>query len=347
MAKAKKSGGGNSRQWTEEIRTAITKKINDALKEGKRPWVRPWRSDPNCGLPRNIVSKKKYRGINPLLLELASEFYGFRSQWWATYRQWEALDGQVKKRPADVSSGQWGTHIVYWKFLEVVDKDAKTKDGKPKVKKIPLMRTYTVFNLDQVEGENLDKFRPGPMADTKIKVSPDFSVAQKVVEATGAKIVFGGDRACYKLPTGGKWPKHKGGDYIQMPPKGNFADEGEFYDTEFHELAHWSEVRISIDRETLGYAMCELVAEITACYMAAELHLPQSENLDNHTRYLAEWLSKMSNDNAFIFKASTLASTATDFLLNFSGRGDKVTPAKVGEEGEEEGDGKEVERMIA
>ena len=326
------------------MRSEITARIIKALKEGKRPWVRPWRDDPNCGLPRNIVSKKKYRGINPLLLELAADFYGFKSQWWATYRQWEALGGQVKRRPKDVASGAWGTHIVYWKFLEVEDKKAKPgPGGKVKMKKIPMMRTYTVFNLDQVEGEKLDKYRPRPVVNEKMKISPDFSVAQEVVEATGAVIKYGGDSACYKLPTGGKWPKHKGGDYIQMPPKKSFTDEAEFYDTEFHELTHWSEVRIPINRETLGYAMCELVAEISACYMAAELHLPQCDNLDNHTRYLADWLSKMNDDNAFIFKASTLASTATDFLLNFSGRGD--TLPKHEEEGEEEGE--TVERMTA
>jgi len=334
MAKAKKTTKGESKgitQVSHEMRDEITAKIIKALQAGKRPWVRPWASDPNCGLARNIVSKKKYRGINPLLLELSADFYGFRSQWWATYRQFETLGGQVKR-------GMKGTHIVYWKFLLVEDKKAKPgPGGKPKMKKIPMMRTYTVFNLDQVEGEKLNKYRPGPVVNEKMRVSPDFSVAQEVVEATGAKIVYGGDSACYKLPTGGVWPKHTGGDYIRMPHKKSFKDEAEFYDTEFHELTHWSEVRVPINRETLGYAMCELVAEISACYMAAELQLPQCDNLDNHTRYIGDWLTKMKDDNAFIFKASTLASTATDFLLNFSGRGDKL--AKHDEEEGEKGGG--------
>jgi len=56
-----------------DIRFTITAKIVDGLKADKRPWVRTWSSDPNCGSPQNVFSKQPYRGINPLVLSLASD----------------------------------------------------------------------------------------------------------------------------------------------------------------------------------------------------------------------------------------------------------------------------------
>ena len=87
-----------------EIREKITNEIVAALQAGTPPWHRPWVNDKNAGFPANVVSKKRYSGINPLLLELAGRKYGLKSKWWATYRQWQQLGGQVKKRPEDVAS---------------------------------------------------------------------------------------------------------------------------------------------------------------------------------------------------------------------------------------------------
>ena len=159
------------------------------------------------------------------------------------------------------------------------------------------------------------------------------------MKATGADIRHKGDKASYKLPLGGKWPNHKSGDYIQIPPMSRFTDLSEYFDTIFHELAHWSEPRIEIDRETLGYAMCELIAEITACYIATDLHLPQHEDIKNHTSYLKSWLEKMGDDPNFIFKASSQASKTADHILSFSCRGE------YGSHNEEEGS--EIERASA
>jgi len=75
-----------------EIRQAITNQIVEALqKGGLPPWRQSWCNDPNCGQPANITSQKTYRGINPLLLQIASMRHGFKTRWWATYRQWDTL----------------------------------------------------------------------------------------------------------------------------------------------------------------------------------------------------------------------------------------------------------------
>lgn len=342
MAKRTKKKATAPKRSQDELRSQITQKIIDALEDGKRPWVCPWRKDPNCGFPVSVISKKHYRGINVLLLEVANMIHGFRSKWWGTYKQWQERGGQVQARPKNVQPGEWGTEIVFWKWLRITDDKDLDSKGKPKVKKIPMLRTYTVFNLDQVDtidkesrqGKNLDSLRPAPEeeSDTPLKLDADWTEAKGVIDATGADIRYKGSRAFYKRPSGGEWPKHKNGDYIQMPPLSKFPAVGEFFDTAFHELAHWTEVRLKWDHEKESYAMGELVAEITACYMAGFLGLPQSDDLTNHTRYLKSWLEGMKGDSRFIIQASAQASKATDYLLHFCGKAENPLTRKYDDE---------------
>ncbi len=48
-----------------DIYAIVTEKVINLLESGVVPWRRPWTP---AGLPRNLVSKKPYRGINHFLL---------------------------------------------------------------------------------------------------------------------------------------------------------------------------------------------------------------------------------------------------------------------------------------
>ena len=61
--------------------------------------------------------------------------------------------------------------------------------------------------------------------------------------------------------------------------------------------------------------MGELIAELGSVLLMAELGLPVTENLNNHAAYLRNWLKGMKDDPKFIFKASSQASKAVDWLL--------------------------------
>ena len=91
-----------------EIREEITNQIVAALEAGVPPWRKPWSNHSNSGAPTNASTKRRYSGVNPMVLELASSRHGFRSKYWATFRQWQSLGGQVKRRPSNVPSGQMG-----------------------------------------------------------------------------------------------------------------------------------------------------------------------------------------------------------------------------------------------
>src|SRR5712692_3298081 len=123
-----------------DIYAIVTEKIINLLESGVVPWRRPWTS---TGLPRNLVSKKPYRGVNVFLLS-ASKYV---SPFWLTIRQANELGGHVRK-------GEESTLIVYWKVDDVKqsteDFDAGETDEK-KTRRRFLLRYYRIWNLEQCE----------------------------------------------------------------------------------------------------------------------------------------------------------------------------------------------------
>ncbi|OAI51724.1 hypothetical protein AYO44_16940 [Planctomycetaceae bacterium SCGC AG-212-F19] len=291
-----------------EIRQKITAEIVAALQAGTPPWRKPWINDPNAGFPTNIASKKRYSGINPLLLELTAKKHGLHSKWWGTWNQWQALGGQVKKRPDDIPAGQWGTKIVFYK---PVTKVRKTAEGEEEQHDFFLLREYTVFNADQVEGVALESYRVRPG-------SPDASVnyqpAEAAIAATGADIRFGGNKAVY----------HRTRDFIECPHKEQFLDLPSYYDTIGHELAHWTEHRLGWQG---SYALGELRAEIASCYLSSELGIPLADRMESHAAYLDHWVNEMKADHGVIFRISSAASKAADFILSFSRKEEEANAA--------------------
>lgn len=289
-----------------QIREQITQQIVNHLTAGKvAPWRRPWSLDRNAGAPANVVSKKTYRGINPLLLQIAAMRHGFRSKWWATWNQWKALGGSVMRRPDNVPPGKWGTTIVFWSRI------TKSKSDDDEEESYFLLKSYTVFCIDQVEADHLDHLRVGNGQLDAQEVQERFQAADRAIDATGADIRHGGNQACYN-PVG---------DFILVPQPQQFQG-GEYYETLMHELSHWTEhpTRLNWDRSKPEntYALGELIAELGGCFIASELGLPTTEKLNNHVSYLQNWLAAMQGDPRFIFRAAAQAAKCADFILSFS-----------------------------
>jgi antirestriction protein ArdC len=235
-----------------------------------------------------------------LLLHLHQLRYGLKSKFFGTFNQWKSIAGRIKPRPCDVPPGQWGCHVIFFKPITKTERNGR---GEEVEVQYPLLRTYTVFSVDQVEGAHLDRFRVG-----EFEVNPDFidfEPAEEAIAATEADIRLGGERAFYR----------QGGDYICCPHKHRFPEEKEYYAALLHELGHWSEIRLDWKGR---YAEGELRAEMAACFALSELGVPQSDDLSNATAYLASWLKAMQDDPKFLFRASSDASKAVDYLLSFS-----------------------------
>ena len=294
---------------SKQIQEEITNKIIASLEQGHIPWRKPWSKSPNCGSPTNIVSVKRYRGINPLLLELHRLEHNFTNKWYATWNQWRALGANVMRRPDDVAPGDWGAGIIFYSPIKRTKEDPRT--GEEVEVNFPMLKQYTVFNAQQVELPHDLRHLHETVPDAMSPVFIDYAPAEQAIAATQADIRFGGDR-CFYTPSK---------DIIQMVPKHQFSDEKEYYATALHELSHWTEKRCSW---TGNYAEGELRAEMSAAFLCAELEIPNSDDLTNVQSYLQNWLKACNDDAKFIFKASAAASKAADYVMSFSRQSEPV-----------------------
>jgi antirestriction protein ArdC len=276
-----------------DIYQDVTDTIIAALETGARPWSRSWDLVGNFDMPHRH-NGQFYRGINVPILWCANHNAGHTSPYWLTYQQAQEIGGQVRK-------GEKGTRIVYFSMFE------KERDT-GKIDKIPFLKTYTAFNACQIDGL-APKFyaKPEPMAPR----APFEAItkADQFVAATGATIDHGGNRAAYS-------PSH---DLIRMPNRDQFHDAQAYYATLLHELTHWTGHASRLDRISttkrgeVEYAQEELIAELGAAFLCAELRI-SAEPREDHTAYIASWLRVLKNDKKAIFRAASAAQKAATFL---------------------------------
>jgi antirestriction protein ArdC len=235
--------------------------------------------------------------VNVLSLWLAATAKGYRSPYWFTFNQAKDLGGFVRK-------GEHGSLVVYANSVRKTETDDA---GETVEHDIFFMLGYTVFNAEQVEGLPGRFVAPAPPV---VHSEERIGHADAFFRATGADVRHGGNRAYYAAHP----------DYIQMPPFVAFRDRESYYATLAHEAAHWtrhpSRLDRSFDQKTWGdegYAREELVAEIAAAFLCADLGLTP-EPREDHAAYLASWLTVLKNDKRAIFQAAAHAQKAADFL---------------------------------
>lgn len=182
----------------------------------------------------------------------------------------------------------------------------KDANGIEKVETFPILKSWSVFNVAQVEGKAVEEFQSEPSG---VKFNdPDRDEFDRAVLATEADIRFGGNKAFYRrLPD----------DFVQVPNEEFFLNFSSFAETLLHEVGgHWTEHRLGWSG---SYAEGELRAEITACFLSASLGIPDSGDLANHAKYLESWLQAIEDgDTKFIWRASSAASKAAEYFLAFS-----------------------------
>lgn len=282
-----------------DIHAEITAQIVASMEaDPGRPSL-PWRRTSRpLFMPENALTKKPYNGINIVSLWVSAEVQGYDAPVWATYRQWAEIGAQVRK-------GEKASLVVFYKEYEATpDPDKSDDDGKRRV-----ARASYVFNVAQVDGYAL------PGAPEPLGPVERIAVADRFVSGTGARIEHGGERAFYRPST----------DHIQMPDEGLFCGTGTmtrsegYYATLVHECIHWSGAEKRLDRGfgkrfgDAAYAAEELVAEIGAAFLCAELGITQDVRAD-HAQYLAQWLKLLKDDSRAIFTAAARASEAVAYL---------------------------------
>ncbi len=236
--------------------------------------------------------------MNVILLWATCVERGFASDRWMTYRQARELGGHVRK-------GERGETVVYADRFIRSEIDPDT--GEEIEHAIPFMKTYTVFNVEQIDGlpERFytwpEPINPGIERDAALEA---------FFGATGTDIRHGGARAYYALES----------DYVQMPPIECFRDCESYYATLAHEMTHWTRHPSRLNRDfgrkhygDEGYAREELVAEIGAALLCAELGITP-EIREDHAAYIDSWLVVLKHDKRAIFSAAAHAPRAIEYL---------------------------------
>ena len=123
----------------------VTDQIVASLEQGVRPWMKPWNAEHAAGritrpLRANGIA---YQGINVLVLWGESVTKGYSAPIWMTFRQALELDAHVRK-------GERGSTVVYASTITRSGTDQET--GEDCQETIPFLKSYTVFNVEQIEG---------------------------------------------------------------------------------------------------------------------------------------------------------------------------------------------------
>lgn len=243
-----------------DLYEVVTEKIlNDIEQSGKLSWVKPWKCNNGGCYPMNGKSKKPYNGINFFLLQM----YGFNSPYWLTYKQVTEMGGNVKK-------GEKGAMVVFWKINEYTKVNEATNEET--INKVPILRYYNVFNLEQCEGITIDTNTNKVEYSEHEKIDLCETIVSSYINRYESlnSAVIESDRAFYR-------PSQ---DYVQMPLLKQFASAEAFYSVYFHELGHSTGHKSRLNRkevvETANFGSCdygteELVAELTSAFICAEL----------------------------------------------------------------------------
>ena len=280
----------------------VTDQIVGLLEAGTAPWRSSVLGTP-LGRPTSMTTNRPYRGINVFLLAMASLAGGHDSAYWATYRQAQALGGQVRK-------GERGTLVVFWKPLEgEVDPETGRAD------RHFVLRYYRVWNASQCEGLVPPDAagRPEPREHERCELAED---------------IVAGYRSGPSVLTEGLVPSYLPDlDAVRMPPPDRYADAPSYYCDLFHELGHSTGHKRRLDRWGEGgpsgsfrsdsYSREELVAEMTAAFLCGHCGI-SPQTIENSASYLAGWVERLRGDSRLVVVAAGQAQKAADLILGTS-----------------------------
>ena len=294
--------GNSARQFAEKA----AEKIIEQLKQGVAPWQRGWDKPAAADIPPfNPVTGTRYRGLNSLVLSAEAGERGYGDPRWTTYRG-------AKKINAQVSRGEKGVTVEYWKFPSKEQEDRVREAiaaGREHEDLKIIHRLYTVFNAEQIEGM--------PSLESDLSNSNEWEAserAERLLKASGANIQHrGGNRAFYR----------RSEDLIVLPKQDQFHSPEAYYSTALHELGHWTGHKSRLDREELmqggfgspEYAKEELRAEMTSVTVNGMLGLPHDP--DSHASYVGSWIKTLQDNPNELRYAARDAGRMADYILQF------------------------------
>lgn len=267
----------------------ICNELIELIEAGAEKWTMPWHHTGNGSVPYNVTTGAAYRGGNWLQLMVRQVKAGYPTPQWATYKQFAAAGGQVRK-------GERGTPCVYWGRRDTIN------EGTGKVDSVMFPNGFTVFNVAQQDG-----YVPVDVELVEVDVDEQLAAWFGAIPAT----IIEGDPAY--------WPDF---NRITMPAIEAFPIVDRFWATLSHELAHWTGHGDRLARDPSGrfgshsYAFEELVAEMSSAFTCATLGIA-SEHRAQSAAYIKGWLQPLKADPSLLWTVAGLAQKATDHLASY------------------------------
>lgn len=281
----------------------VTAAVVEALERGTVPWHQPWKAPSD--MPTSLSTRRSYRGVNTFLLTMVEQAHCYESKWWGTYRQIGELGGQVRR-------GEKATRVVFWKFLDKVGADGSPVTGPTgKPERVPMLRTFSVFNSCQADGLTLPAEPVG--SDDVDPIDTAEAAAARYLADGGPSFQQRGDQAFYAPAM----------DVVRVPERRYFDTTERYYSTLFHELTHSTGHAKRLGRPALlehhyfgdeSYSREELVAEMGAAMTCAMVGIEQV-TVPQSAAYIASWLKVLREDPRAVVVAAGQAQKAADMIL--------------------------------
>jgi antirestriction protein ArdC len=285
----------------------ITNKILEALEKGVIPWVSPYTGK----FHQNFISKHEYSGVNALLLNAIAFEKGYTTPYWVTYRQAKAKGWNIRK-------GAKSAMVTFWKEYTgnstsdsnieetTIDENGVEEKTVNKSERKFVLRYYTIFNLDEVEGCEIPK--DDVKDDDFAVIANTVSIPSDYCKNQGINVEKTLNGASFYAPLT---------DSIGLAPV-----KPEFFVPVFaHECVHstWHEKRLNrfssdLFNEKSEYSFEELVAEIGSAMLCSQMGIEFS--IENSASYVSGWAEFLREDKkTAVVRASTKAQKAVEFIL--------------------------------
>lgn len=283
----------------------VTNKMIALLEKGVSPWRCNWN---RYGLARNYATNHIYSGINAFLMNLTSHPIPY----FLSFKQVKAKGGKIKK-------GATAERVYFYKSLFknkdedfIKAEEAVTLKGMgEEVQVIPMLKYFSVFNVQDVEGIEID------IPAVELKEHERIEKCEAVIKGipNPPEFVFeNADKAYYSPAL----------DKLNMPDIKQFETTEDYYCTFFHEAVHSTGHQTRLNRKGIkelnsfgsqAYSKEELLAEMGASFLAAYAGINYDEITENSAAYLQGWLKVLKSDKKLIFKAAAEAQKAVDYIL--------------------------------
>jgi len=289
------------------------------LEAGTTPWRREWDAAAG-GHHVNLLSGRRYRGANPVLLTLGMHLRGSALPYWCGFAEAKALGIFPRK-------GSKAVHVLRpqvhqrgeGRLADAAGTGGSGAAGQEAAgagRRWVSYRPVAVFNAADLEGEALEGLIQKRRQAEGVIQRPEplrLSAAEAVQSSWPVPVRYGGDRACY-LP---------GPDRIHLPDRAAFHSASALYATWAHEAIHSTGHSSRLARDLSGgmgaegnggiaYAREELVAELGAVLLGDRLEIGSA--MANHAAYLGHWVELLRESPRVLLQVLSDARRAADLI---------------------------------